>query len=280
MLKKCSGLVIAYLLNHNNMKSKIAIVVPNYKPDLTAEEKISLRHLSHYLNDFPQFAIQPVGLGKCLEGVELREFPAHYFKNIKNYSKLLLSPEFYETFVEYDYVLIYQLDCLVFSDNLRSWCEMGYDYIGAPLFEKESQPPRISRVGNGGLSLRRVQSFLNVLNTEHIPPWSAVLTANLPDLKKFPLPARWSKKLRVIRDARRGIEWYRTHYSLNEDLFWSDRAHLFHPNFKIAPSDIALGFAFDAHPMTCFEQNNRQMPFGAHAWAKWNRDFWETYIYK
>jgi hypothetical protein len=67
-------------------------------------------------------------------------------------------------------------------------------------------------------------------------------------------------------------------YSLNEDLFWSDRARLFQPKFKIAPLDMSLRFSFDAYPNVCFQQNGRRLPFGAHAWARWDREFWEPYL--
>ena len=256
----------------------IAVLVPLYQSQLTSDEQTSLRHLGHHLGGLPLIALQPAGLGLRLPGFAAREFPAHHFASVSAYSKLLLSPAFYEAFREFDYIVIYQTDCLVFSSDLARFCQMGYDYLGAPLFEKASQPPRLSRVGNGGLSLRRVQAFLDVLKSNHIPAWSEVLRARLPDLYEFPCPARWLKKMRVIRAARRGIGWYAANYSLNEDLFWSDRAHLFKPDFKIAPLDIALQFAFDANPRICFAQNGGKLPFGAHAWAKWDRDFWQPYL--
>ena len=261
------------------MKSKCAIVIPVYKTELTTNDSIALRHLENYLGDFPNIVIKPADVDFQLPiRFDVREFPAHHFTNISSYSKLLLSSKFYETFIEYDYILLYQLDSLVFSDDLQHWCEMEYDYIGAPLFAKNVLPLRLSRVGNGGFSLRRVQAFLEVLHSAHTPPWQATLTRHLPDLKELPFQSRWAKKLRVIREARRGVQWYAQNYSLNEDLFWSDRARLFSPEFKIAPLEVALEFAFDAHPRICYEQNHNKLPFGAHAWSKWDREFWEPYL--
>ncbi len=256
----------------------IAVLVPLYQSQFTPDEQTSLCHLQHHLGGLPLIAIQPAGLGLRLPGFAAREFPAHHFASISAYSKLLLSPAFYEAFREFDYILVYQTDCLVFSPGLARFCQMGYDYLGAPFFEKASQPPRLSRVGNGGLSLRRVQAFLDVLHSPHIPAWGEVLSARLPDLYEFPRPARWLKKMRIIRAARRGVAWYTREYGLNEDLFWSDRAHLFKPDFKIAPLDAALQFAFDAHPRACFAHNGGALPFGAHAWARWQRDFWEPHL--
>lgn len=254
---------------------KIAIVIPCYQEAILPDEQISLNYLERHLSAYTRISIQPETLSPFLPGCETVHFADEYFTGVDSYSRLLLSPIFYETFISFEYILIYQLDCLVFSKDLQSWCALGYDYIGAPLFEKNTQPPRLSRVGNGGLSLRRVQACLDVLQSRDIPSWGTSFAARLPDINQFSFPASWLKKFRTIRDARRGVEWYARNYSLNEDLFWSDRARLFHPDFRIAPLDVALRFAFDAHPQTCFQQNGGQLPFGAHAWAKWDRAFWE-----
>ena len=259
--------------------SSIAIVVPIYKERLRPEEQISLRHLNHFLYEYDRWAIAPTGLPVHLSGFKIQRFESRYFASRAAYSRLLLSREFYEAFEEYSYLLIYQLDCLVFSNCLGSYCELGHDYIGAPFFRYKINPQKgFSRVGNGGLSLRRVEAFLKVLTSTHVPSWKEVFTTPLPDLYKFPMPYRWMKKLRVFREARRGVQWYTKHYSLNEDLFWSDRAKLFYSDFNIAPVEVGLRFAFEAHPRYCYEQNGRQLPFGCHAWAKWDREFWEPFL--
>lgn len=46
----------------------------------------------------------------------------------------MLEADFYRRFGKYKYMLIYQLDAFVFSDKLLDFCEMGYDYIGAPVY--------------------------------------------------------------------------------------------------------------------------------------------------
>jgi hypothetical protein len=257
---------------------KIAILVPYYHKDILPDEEVSLYHLRHYLSSYSCITAQPMSLQGTLPGCEAITFEDKYFTGTDTYSRLLLSSFFYERFLSYDYILIHQLDCVVFSGELDRWCQMGYDYIGAPLFEKKSRLPRLSRAGNGGLSLRRVKAFLDVLNSPGIPGWHAMLTENFPDLNHLSIPARWLKIMRIMRDARRGVKWYSREYGLNEDLFWSDRARLFDPGFRIAPLDVALRFAFESHPRLCFENNGRKLPFGAHAWAKWDRAFWEPFL--
>ncbi|HAF61795.1 MAG TPA: hypothetical protein DCK95_05670 [Anaerolineaceae bacterium] len=264
----------------------VAVVLPIYRNSFTNEESISLNHFNYFLNDYEVVVIKPISLNFFFDKIspsKVINFPDHYFRSVSDYSKLLLRREFYEAFVKYDYILIYQLDCLIFNDKLKHFCKLDYDYIGAPIFQRNRTKPIISRVGNGGFSLRRVQTFLDVLSTQRYiyKPVSfskELFTVNIPDLVEWPIHKRLIKKIRILRAIRIGVEKYTKRYSLNEDLFWSDRAHLFYPDFKIASIEEGLRFSFDRHPRYCFEKNNQQLPFGCHAWAKWDRGFWEPYL--
>jgi hypothetical protein len=65
---------------------------------------------------------------------------------------------------------MYHLDSLVFNSNLHYWCNLNYDFIGAPWIKGPDLPwLREEGVGNGGFSLRKVKSFLNLLNSR--VPW-------------------------------------------------------------------------------------------------------------
>ncbi|MEM2146211.1 MAG: DUF5672 family protein [Candidatus Jordarchaeaceae archaeon] len=268
------------------VSKRVAIVVPMYKERVSAEEAISLEHLEQHLCKYKKYLITPKRLKLTFNNFEVLRFNDAHFNNVASYSKFLLSKEFYETFAHHEYILIYQLDCLVFSDQLLEWCEAGYDYIGAPLFREKSDPVRgFSRVGNGGFSLRKVKSFLRVLNLQRydhnqMPYWRVAFKYRLKDLEDLFFLRRWLRTLNVIHGIRRGVEWYTKNYTLNEDRFWSDRAELFCPDFKIAPVDVALRFAFERFPRYCYEKNGRKLPFGCHAWAKWDREFWEPYLLK
>lgn len=262
---------------------KCGILIPRYRDYVDPFENISMIHLKHFLNEFEVRVVKPESLQLSSNPYKVICFPDNYFVSIPAYSRLLLSPFFYESFIDFDYILIYQLDCLVFSHDLMRFCKLGYDYIGSPLFHRYEVKPIVSRVGNGGLSLRRVQGFLDVLHSprhvsEKVPVLQDFCTASIPDLSEWPFYQRWIKKAQVLRAVRKGVDWYSSNFTVNEDLFWSDRARLFHPGFKIAPLDVALKFAFDRHPQTCFELNARQLPFGAHAWVRWGRSFWEPYL--
>lgn len=264
---------------------RVAVVVPHHKESLTPEEEISLRQLRSFLSAEQKIAVVPKTLRLKLPDFEYRRFDDDFFAGVDGYNHLLLSREFYEAFEDFEYILIYQLDCLVFSSDLDYWITSGYDYIGAALPRVESDPEKgFSRVGNGGLSLRRVGGFLDVINSERHRENAGALVRDV-----FTTPLRgvngststfgqWAKRTKLFREVARGSEWYRLNYTLHEDLFWSDRARLFCPNFKIASTSVALKFSFDWAPRYCFEQNNRKLPFGCHAWWKWDRKFWEPYL--
>jgi len=66
--------------------------------------------------------------------------------------------------------------------------------------------------------------------------------------------------------------------SVHEDQFWSWAAPLFKPDFRIPTCEQALSFAFECAPRVCLEANQGRMPFGCHAWAKFDRAFWEPFL--
>ena len=238
-----------------------------------------MRHLERFLDDYDRFFVAPHSLRPCRPGFEIKPFDDANFTSIATYSRLLLSPSFYRAFAHYKFILIHQLDSLVFADALSDWCQAGYDYLGAPWLADPSMPGRgFSRTGNGGLSLRRIDACLRVLEpgSDHRPLlwWRSPWTAPLPDLARY----RVVKRARVLREARRGADWYAGHYTLNEDHFWSDRAALFSPDFRVAPVEAALRFSFERAPRYCWRRNGGKLPFGCHAWNRWDRDFWEPYL--
>ncbi|RMF85103.1 MAG: hypothetical protein D6736_17985, partial [Nitrospinota bacterium] len=95
----------------------------------------------------------------------------------------------------------------------------------------------------------------------------------------------WKKYLKYLKpfnNARREMSrWHLlTDGRQNEDFFWSDRAIRYHPGFRVAPVEVGLRFAFEAAPRLCFALNDYQLPFGCHAWARYDRAFWEPYLLK
>lgn len=266
----------------------VAVVVPMYKTELDHDEQISFRHLQEYLGAFDKFQVSPESLKVELEGFHVRRFRDEFFHSTATYSALLISPEFYRAFSQYQYILLYQLDCLVFSYNLLDWCARDFDYIGAPWFsEAGADFVEESAVGNGGLSLRKVESFLKVLETpgadSELEKYRDAICAALPWYRRvFCLPYKLRNWLRLSvtkgEDIVNETGPVAAGRRLNEDCFWSFRARDYYPEFKLAPVKEALGFSFEMAPRRCFELNGKRLPFGCHAWNKYDRRFWEPFL--
>lgn len=268
-------------------RHQVAVVVPGYnRAAFTADEEISFRHVEHFLGRYDKFLVVPDSLEITRPGFSLQRFPDSYFGSAVANTRLMLSPSFYRVFRRYRYILIYQLDALVFSDSLMEWCDREFDYIGAPWLPSADSPwVGTRRVGNGGLSLRNVASFLRVLtsDTYWIDPevyWQQI-SAGLPWYRQCAQwPKKWFKQIKRFNGVRRQVQqWHlRPDGTKNEDHFWSDEAVRYDPLFKVAPFEAGLQFAFEVAPRQCFELNNRRLPFGCHAWPRYDRAFWAPYL--
>ena len=97
--------------NHQLLPHDVAVVIPIYAERYTDDERISVRHLQHYLSAYDHIAISPYSLHHrdTWEGEYVR-FPDSDFSNRGSFSRLLLSPSFYSKFRRYEYILIYQLE--------------------------------------------------------------------------------------------------------------------------------------------------------------------------
>ena len=49
-------------------------------------------------------------------------------------------------------------------------------------------------------------------------------------------------------------------------------------SFKVASLEEGLRFAFEVSPKTCYEMNGGKLPFGCHAWAKYDPEFWKAHL--
>lgn len=230
----------------------VAIVIPAYKPIPDENEKLSLQQCQKVLSKYPRIIFHPVGLNlkaytDIMPDAQFIAFNPDFFTNIHAYNKLMLSPSFYENFDMYRHILIYQLDAWVFEDRLQEWCKKGYDYIGAPDldFVNSKSKFRNTFIGtflmNGGLSLRNTKACL--------------------------LMSRMYSLL------------YKRFYIGNEDSYFS--AHYLRFFFikyllKLPDYKTALSFAFEKYPSNGFEKNNDKMPFGCHAYLKYEPEFWKS----
>src|SRR5258706_12238120 len=116
------------------MKDGCIVLVPYHKNDLTILEKYSLDRVLKILATHPVSFFSPEGLviSDVYKHIPVQRFEKKHFQALRNYNQLLLFYFFYKRFLSYKYLLIYQLDCLVFKDELIYWCSLDYDYYGAP----------------------------------------------------------------------------------------------------------------------------------------------------
>jgi hypothetical protein len=250
------------------MTASVAVVVPAFRERLGDDELISLRHLRAHLGAYDGFVFCPESLDLKLPDLVPVRLDDRHFRTHRGYSRLMLSSAFYRRFEGYEFVLVHQLDCLVFSDDLPRWCGEAYDYVGAPWVRRAANGGLFfSGVGNGGLSLRRVESFLRVIESWRRPLARAVVAGrHAGELAR-----------RIVRDPRRVRQLVRDRY-VYEDKFWSLEAPRLVPEFRIPPAQVAVSFAFEGEPRFCFEQNGGRLPFGCHKWHAHDPEFWRPYL--
>lgn len=236
----------------------VAITVPIYQSELSELEAFSVAHSINALPGRDIFFVAPEGLNvrhyqSMYPMIPIEYFDAFYFDSIQNYNRLLMGKEFYHRFDEYEFLLILQTDAVIFYDSLSHWVKQPFDYIGAPWPEgveifvnldqfEGAYGRRIKAlVGNGGLSLRRIKKCLTLLD-------------------EFP------NAINVF-----------TQSGSSEDLFFSIMGNL--SRDFILPNEItASNFSMELRPSYYYQVNGKQLPMGAHAWWKYEPEFWKPFF--
>lgn len=264
--------------------SKVAIVIPVYKNELSPYEVISLQQCFAILNNYPIIFICPKNMEMGLFHQEHKSkavflfFDNNNFESIITYNRMMLSVWFYSYFINYKYILIYQLDCFVFKDELMYWVDKGYSYIGAPWFVGDSSDESVNDffgVGNGGFSLRNVKDSIRVVKSNRkIKPLKEHIQVNRKSKKSFVL-------LRSIKHylVSYSFKTIRKDILINEDKVFCLAGKRFN-FFTIPDAKTALSFAFEKQPKKLYELNNNQLPFGCHAWCRNDIEFYVPLFYK
>jgi len=253
------------------MKALVAVTIPIYKQTISEDELISLTQCLSILGKHKIIFFAPASLdtafyenfchGKIDFAIE--RFADDYFIDIPGYNRLMLSTAFYKRFNNYKYILIYQLDAYVFRDELEYWCKQGYDFIGAPytFINMDTYPIKVltkyraflktmkryfpsfytfKQVGNGGLSLRNIKKTLFLIKFKRLQP-----------------------KIWV---------------TLMEDNFFQYWGNLLFLIFKLPTTTEAAKFSIELHPKQTFESIGKKLPFGCHAYLRYEPEFWKNYI--
>ncbi len=232
----------------------MVVVIPRIKENLGDAENISLEQGKKILGKYDICYISPKKMRSYYQrtGEKAELFPDECFESVKAYSLLMLSAVFYKRFLDYEYMLIYQLDAFVFCDKLSDFCGMAYDYIGAPLPYWVGWPYTVNRVGNGGLSLRNVEACYKVVKN-----YMPYVAAKEPFLMSKLMTGEYGEDCYFIYCG------------------WSKNV-----DFKTAPSRVAVRFSLQSNFNRVFDSlSESNLPFGCHAWNRLsNIDVWKPYI--
>ncbi len=254
---------------------KLNVIIPIYRPRLPENEAQALLNNTRRLSQWDITLLCPEGLdisavSRLVPTAAVVRVSDEWLgsrNGIQGYNRMMLSEEFYRLFEAWDYVLVCHTDAWIFRDELEKWCVAGYDCVAAPWVRRAvydlpvvrqymslrrawaerkgiaTRQRLYDRIGNGGLSLRKVSSFL-----------------------------------RVCREEQATIDRYiaARHHLYNEDVFWATVPG----SFRYPTTAEALKFAFDTNPSYCFRLTDNTLPMGCHSWNKkkmWR--FWQSHIH-
>ena len=86
------------------------------------------------------------------------ELLTYALSSVKDYNDIMLNPIFWKKFESFKKILIFQGDTMIYKYGIEKF--MKYDYVGAPW---PTSLDTITRIGNGGFSLRSVLPVINCI---------------------------------------------------------------------------------------------------------------------
>jgi len=262
-------------------KKLVAVTIPIYKETLDDIEQISLQQAFKVLGKHPIifFASQSLNISwyeafcSQLGNFSIERFDDNCFAGIPGYNKLMLSKAFYARFSNYEYILIYQLDAFVFRDELKYWCEFNYDYVAAPHLKKLKNSPRTETVNQQGISMSMLsmhKAFFKILKKIGVNKEIREIENGGLSLRKVS-----SCLLLLTLFKKKSRSW-----SLNEDTFYFYGFNFFFFLFHLPDERKALSFSFELEPSVAYKLNKHLLPFGCHAFMKYEPNFWASFINK
>ncbi len=230
------------------------VLIPVYREMLCENEELSLKNNMEKLRQFPICFIAPENVKTSYYEENWRDIALIKFHNwsadsLEDYNRLLMKPEFYEKFSEYNYMFILQLDGWLIKGEkeLTEFLREGYDYIGAPWpaggyrYCKRIIPgaghskvinylqgETICKVGNGGVSLRKTESMISFF--------------------------------RIY--GKEADKWEKA-----EDIFISFYGHKRKYRLRIPSEEIAERFSLEADMKEKIQAGN--IPMAVHKWEKY-----------
>ena len=274
-------------------KRVIILIIP-YKKEVSHLEAISLKQCIKVLGRYPIRLVCPEGLDigayrRVAKDVEVDFINPKWHKSYATANRLRIDPFLYKRYRHYEFILFYELDAFAFRDDLEYWCNKDYDYIGAPWFEgfrRASVDSPLIGVGNGGFSLRKTRSLLKALHDfswimKNRTTCRSIWTYWSSDRFRHDFP---QKKIKAVKELAKDTaignnsSFLFNDYPAQEDIFWGIFIKRNFEWFKVAPIDEAIKFSFEVQPKSLYDMNNQQLPFGCHAWWRYDFEFWRPFI--
>lgn len=225
------------------MKQPVVIVIPVYKPEMAAFERLALQQIQALFANIPTYFVGPAAVEShylsSLPTAKFKAFEDHYFTSNQGYNELMVEDKFYAAFSDYEYLFLHQLDAYCFRNELSVWCAKGFDYIGPPCWTDQN---RSNVLLNGGISLRKVSSIRRFLSIYRM---------------FYPKNPMHEDQL----------------FSCYFKRYWPLKYFIHLPNWE-----QAFGFGMELEPRAAFEYNGRQLPFCCHAFEKYDPAFWKDHI--
>lgn len=268
---------------------KCVIVIPVYKEEIEPDEISSLKNTLKILSNYDVKIVCPESLNiqkySDIFDFDFIKLDDRHFVDDYAYSRLLLTDYFYRFFEDYEYMLICQTDAWVFENKLEDWCNKGYDYIGAPWFEEYGIATEDSKMleyaGNGGFCLRKIKTFVDILSNaqnsnKKLRNFMQVYTkgGNVSPWQIYKIPKsilRYFAKENVLSYAIKNL-------NLHEDNVIVNNLRLLYPQMNVAKAVDAKYFSMEVNARRLYKETGNTLPFGCHAFKRYDWDFWKEFI--
>ena len=259
-----------------NASEKLCVVIPVHKPLLTNEETISLLACYNYLKEYDCFLLFPEGMDtfayvEIFPSLILKPVLQVWLASVKAYNQMKTSMEFYGLFPSYDFLMTYELDAFIFSNEIKNHFGYYYDFIGAPMVSNNIRDEGL----NSGFSIRNIKACMSVIKKLKAfkVNWKLkrFIYWNIPFAKKLIR----EQNIFLLKDGY--LKAFYRHEYFHEDYIFTKIIPLLFVEFNVAPFEKALQFSFESQPELLFKKNGNKLPLGCHAWVK-NLTFWKDFI--
>lgn len=215
---------------------KVKVVIPCYHEQLTKNELISLMQCKRILYNYPLCIVKPNGL--CIQTMEVQGM------EIEEFDK-----EWFQSVQSYN-------DLMLTQQFYQRFCD--YEYI--LIYQLDA------------FVFRDELSTFCAMGYDYVgAPWLYGQFIYVNGNGGYYYVGNGGLSLRKVKSHLKILRKTEIYDIVNEDMFFSSRES---NEFRIAPLEVALSFAFEATVRKCYERNNSKLPFGCHAWQKYDFTFY------